>query len=71
MTIKDDYLTEAALHPMGSNVRKMLTWAAMELEDRGLQIAELTDTDNARTAECEQLRRALVHGAERRFSGRH
>lgn len=64
MTIKEDYLTEAALHPEGSKVRKMLTWAAMELEDRGLQIAELTDTDNARTTECEQLRRALTQGAD-------
>ena len=64
MTIKEYYLTEAALHPEGSNARKMLTWAALELEDRALQIAELTDTDNARAAECEQLRRALVQGAD-------
>lgn len=44
--------------------KKALTWAAMELEDRRLQIEELIEDDLSRTAECDQLRRALMQGAE-------
>ena len=60
----EEFNQEAELHPEGSRARKLLTWAAIELKDRGEQIEELIETDIARTAECEQLRRALVQGAD-------
>jgi hypothetical protein len=60
----EEFSQEAELHPEGSRARKLLIWAAIELKDRGEQIEELIETDNARTVECEQLRRALVQGAD-------
>lgn len=58
-SVAAQYAAEALLHPEGSHVRKLLTWAAIELPDRAARIAELEADDCHRLTECERLREAL------------
>jgi len=57
--VVEQYEDEARLHPVGSQARKLLYWAAIELPDRAERIAELEEDDDNRLKECEQLRQAL------------
>lgn len=59
LSVAEQYAVEALLHPEGSNARRLLTWASIELPDRAARIAELEEDDEHRLKECERLREAL------------
>jgi Na+/phosphate symporter len=42
-TIADKYNTEAEKHPEGSEARKLLQWAAIEIPDKGEYITEILE----------------------------
>ena len=60
MSTFDAFKTEADLHPVDSNVHKLLMWAYMQLQDNAAQIAELNEDDTSRSNENDQLRESLL-----------
>ena len=58
-SVVEQYKAEALRHPEGSQARKLLNWAAIELPDRAAIMIELEEEANERLKENEKLREAL------------
>lgn len=51
MDIADKFNAEAAKHPEGSEARKLLSWAAIEIPDKGKYITEILEESDRIIAE--------------------